>query len=73
MSPRSEEFIEQARERLADAQKILGLVHPAVAANTAYYAMLTAGCDAEPGAMTRAQTSRLYSSLCEHGLLQPGG
>ena len=42
MSPRSEEFIEQARERLADAQKILGLVHPAVAANTAYYAMLNA-------------------------------
>jgi uncharacterized protein (UPF0332 family) len=42
VSPRSEEFIEQARERLADAQKILGLVHPAVAANTAYYAMLNA-------------------------------
>jgi uncharacterized protein (UPF0332 family) len=42
MSPRSEEFIEQARERLADAQKIIGLVHPAVAANTAYYAMLNA-------------------------------
>ncbi|HEY7949554.1 MAG TPA: HEPN domain-containing protein [Solirubrobacterales bacterium] len=42
MSPRSEEFMEQARERLADARKILGLVHPAVTLNTAYYAMLNA-------------------------------
>jgi uncharacterized protein (UPF0332 family) len=34
--------MEQARERLADAQKILGLAHPAVVVNTAYYAMLNA-------------------------------
>ncbi len=34
--------MEQARERLSDAQKILGLVHPAVTLNTAYYAMLNA-------------------------------
>ncbi len=32
--------MQQARERLADATKILGLVHPAVVVTTAYYAML---------------------------------
>jgi uncharacterized protein (UPF0332 family) len=42
MSPRSEEFMEQARQRLADAEKILSLVHPAVVVTTAYYAMLNA-------------------------------
>ncbi|HTR74164.1 MAG TPA: HEPN domain-containing protein [Solirubrobacterales bacterium] len=42
MSPRSEEFMEQARQRLADATKIIGLVHPAVVVTTAYYAMLNA-------------------------------
>ena len=42
MSPRSEEFLEQARERLDDARKILPLVHPAVVVTTAYYAMLNA-------------------------------
>jgi uncharacterized protein (UPF0332 family) len=42
MSPRSEEFMEQARERLDDATKILGLVHPALVVTTAYYAMLNA-------------------------------
>lgn len=34
--------MEQARERLADAQKIVGLVHPAVLVSAAYYAMLNA-------------------------------
>lgn len=29
MSPRSKEFMEQARERLDDAQKILTVAHPA--------------------------------------------
>jgi uncharacterized protein (UPF0332 family) len=42
MTARSDEFLQQARERLADAQKIVGLVHPAVTVNTAYYAMLNA-------------------------------
>jgi uncharacterized protein (UPF0332 family) len=42
MSPRSEEFLEQARQRLDDARKILPLVHPAVTVTTAYYAMLNA-------------------------------
>ena len=42
MSPRSKEFMEQASERLADAQKILTVAHPAVVVSTAYYAMLNA-------------------------------
>lgn len=66
MSPRSEEFIEQARERLADAQKILGLVHPAVVVNTAYYAMLNAARAAlsERGehAKTHSGTWTLFSA-----------
>jgi len=66
VSPRSEEYMEQARERLADAQKILGLVHPAVALNTAYYAMLNAARAAlsERGehAKTHSGTWTLFSS-----------
>jgi uncharacterized protein (UPF0332 family) len=42
MSPRSEEFLQQARERLEDSQKMLDLMHPAVIVTTAYYAMLNA-------------------------------
>jgi uncharacterized protein (UPF0332 family) len=42
MTPRSDEYLQQARERLSDAQKIVGLVHSAVTVNTAYYAMLNA-------------------------------
>jgi uncharacterized protein (UPF0332 family) len=34
--------MEQARERLGDAQKIAALVHPAVLVSAAYYAMLNA-------------------------------
>jgi uncharacterized protein (UPF0332 family) len=66
MSPRSEEFMEQARERLADAQKILGLAHPAVVVNTAYYAMLNAARAAlsERGehAKTHSGTWTLFSA-----------
>jgi len=66
MSPRSEEFMEQARERLSDAQKILGLVHPVVALNTAYYAMLNAARAAlsERGehAKTHSGTWTLFSA-----------
>ena len=40
MSPRSEEFMEQARDRLADAQTILKAAHPAVVVSAAYYGML---------------------------------
>ena len=46
--------MEQARERLADAQKILGLVHPAVALNTAYYAMPSVARAASPSWSTSA-------------------
>jgi uncharacterized protein (UPF0332 family) len=42
MSPRSEEFMQAARERLADAQKIVDIAHPAVVVSVAYYAMLNA-------------------------------
>lgn len=42
MSPRSEEFLHQARERLADAEQIGAAAHPAVVLSAAYYAMLYA-------------------------------
>ncbi|HEY0317433.1 MAG TPA: hypothetical protein VGC49_03980 [Solirubrobacterales bacterium] len=42
MSPRSEEFMQQARDRLVDAEAILGTAHPAVVVSAAYYAMLYA-------------------------------
>jgi uncharacterized protein (UPF0332 family) len=58
MSPRSEEFLQQARERLADAQKILDLVHPAVVVTTAYYAMLNA---ARAGLSERGEYAKTHS------------
>jgi uncharacterized protein (UPF0332 family) len=67
MSPRSEEFMEQARERLADAQKIAGMVHPAVLVSAAYYAMLNAARAAlsERGeyAKTHGGTWTLFSKV----------
>ncbi len=42
MSPRSEEFIEQARDRLAAAREALAGGHAAVATSVAYYSMLYA-------------------------------
>lgn len=42
MSPRSEEFLEQARQRLADAKAIRETAHPALVLSAAYYAMLYA-------------------------------
>lgn len=42
MSPRSEEFIEQARDRLAAAREALSAGHRGVAVSVAYYAMLYA-------------------------------
>jgi uncharacterized protein (UPF0332 family) len=42
VSPRSEEFIDQARERLAAAREALDSKHPTVAVSVAYYAMLNA-------------------------------
>ena len=66
MSPRSSEFMEQARERLADAQKILGLAHPAVVVNTAYYAMLNAAraalSERDEHAKTHSGTWTLFSA-----------
>lgn len=40
MSPRSEEFIEQARDRLAAAREALAAGHRSVAVSVAYYSML---------------------------------
>jgi uncharacterized protein (UPF0332 family) len=42
MSPRSEEFIDQARERLEVARQAFDSRHPTVAVSVAYYAMLNA-------------------------------
>lgn len=42
MSPRSEEFIEQARDRLAMAREVLNAGHRAGAVSAAYYSMLYA-------------------------------
>jgi uncharacterized protein (UPF0332 family) len=65
MSPRSEEFMQAARERLADAQKIVGVAHPALVVSAAYYAMLNAarGALSEHGAFakTHGGTWSLFS------------
>lgn len=42
MSPRSEEFIEQARDRLAMAREVLAAGHREGAVSSAYYSMLYA-------------------------------
>lgn len=42
MSPRSEEFIEQARDRVAAAFELFGADHMEAAVSAAYYAMLYA-------------------------------
>jgi uncharacterized protein (UPF0332 family) len=42
VSPRSEEFIEQARDRLAMAREVLAAGHKAGAVSAAYYSMLYA-------------------------------
>ncbi len=67
MSPRSEEYLEQARDRLGDAQKILTIAHPAVVVSAAYYAMLNAARAAlsERGehAKTHGGTWTLFSRI----------
>jgi len=67
VSPRSEEYLEQARDRLADAQKILNVAHPAVVVSAAYYAMLNAARAAlsERGeyARTHGGTWTLFSKV----------
>lgn len=59
--------MEQARERLADAQKIVDTVHPAVLVSAAYYAMLNAARAAlsERGehAKTHSGTWTLFGKL----------
>lgn len=42
MSPRSEEFVEQARDRLVAAREALAAGHRGVAVSVAYYSMLYA-------------------------------
>lgn len=67
MSPRSEEFMEQARDRLADAKAILGTAHPAVVVSTAYYAMLNAAraalSERDEYAKTHSGTWTLFSKI----------
>lgn len=67
MSPRSEEFMQQARDRLADAEAILGTAHPAVVVSAAYYGMLYAARAAlsERGefAKTHSGTWTLFSQV----------
>jgi uncharacterized protein (UPF0332 family) len=67
MSPRSEEFMQQARDRLADAQAIIGTAHPAVVVSAAYYGMLYAARAAlsERGefAKTHSGTWTLFSQI----------
>ena len=59
--------MDQARERLADAQKILNVAHPPVVVSTAYYAMLNAANAAlsERGehAKTHSGTWTLFSRV----------
>lgn len=65
MSPRSEEFMQAARERLTDAQNVIGVAHPALVVSAAYYAMLNAarGALSEQGvfAKTHSGTWSLFS------------
>lgn len=67
MSPRSEEFMEQARDRLADAKAILDTAHPAVVVSTAYYAMLNAAraalSERDEYAKTHSGTWTLFSKV----------
>ena len=66
-SPRVEEYLQQARDRLADAQRFLDAAHPAVVVSTAYYAMLNAAnaALAERGehAKTHSGTWTLFSKI----------
>lgn len=66
MSPRSAEFLEQARDRLTVAQEIMESGHPAAAASAAYYAMLNAAraalSEQDEHAKTHAGTWTLFSA-----------
>lgn len=65
MSPRSEEFMETARQRLGDARRILEVAHPALVVSAAYYAMLYAAraalSEREEYAKTHSGTWTLFS------------
>jgi uncharacterized protein (UPF0332 family) len=66
VSPRSAEFMEQARDRLTVAQEVLESGHPAAAASSAYYAMLNAAraalSEQDEHAKTHAGTWTLFSA-----------
>lgn len=59
--------MQQARERLADAQKIADAVHPAVLVSAAYYAMLNAAraalSERDEYAKTHSGTWTLFSRV----------
>jgi uncharacterized protein (UPF0332 family) len=66
VSPRSKEFMEQARDRLTVAQEVMASGHPAAAASSAYYAMLNAAraalSEQDEHAKTHAGTWTLFSA-----------
>ena len=66
MSPRSQEFMDEARDRLAAAREIARSGHPGSVVNAAYYAMLNAARAAlsERGehAKTHSGTWTLFSA-----------
>lgn len=71
MSPRSAEFMAEARERLAGAADALTSGHPGLAASGAYYAMLYA---AKPASAAQARelidTARRFLNEVERMLAE---
>jgi uncharacterized protein (UPF0332 family) len=65
MSPRSEEFMDTARDRLQAARELVESSHPAVVVSVAYYAMLNAAraalSEQDAFAKTHSGTWTLFS------------
>ena len=72
MSPRSEEFLAAATERLAAARDLLATDHAAASAALAYYAMLYAARSALSERGLNAKTHRGTWSLFHDRLVAPG-
>jgi uncharacterized protein (UPF0332 family) len=72
MSPRSEEFMAQARERLGAAEMLLGAGFASAAVSSAYYAMLYAARAALSEQDEHAKTHRGTWDRFHHVLVEPG-
>jgi uncharacterized protein (UPF0332 family) len=72
MSPRSEEFLASARDRLAGARDLLRTGHPEASAAIAYYAMLYAARAALSEQELNAKTHRGTWSLFRDAFVVPG-